>query len=142
MQIKFMRAGRLPGTDIYRDIHRYGRIATTATEIADVRIFRFDSPLMFINVELFRRRLYNDCRSTRAPARTSVVDRRHLYRRGAQTGQSELSTTHEFDTRAAFEAFAYQLSGDETKNAEPPALLYHPRLFRFQLHRHLRDHNT
>jgi hypothetical protein len=29
--------------------------------VADVRIFRFDSPLMFINAELFHRRVYAEC---------------------------------------------------------------------------------
>ncbi len=56
-------AGRLPGTDIYRDIHRYERIPTAAYD--HIRIYRFDAPLMFINVELFRDRLYDDCMHVR-----------------------------------------------------------------------------
>jgi hypothetical protein len=39
--------------------------------VADVRIFRFDSPLMFINAELFHRRLYAECKCTLFPLVTN-----------------------------------------------------------------------
>ncbi|VDM46130.1 unnamed protein product [Toxocara canis] len=41
---------RLEGTDEYRDTGRYGRV----TDIDSVRIFRFDAPLLFTNVDHFR----------------------------------------------------------------------------------------
>jgi len=59
-RVHSMRVGRLPGTDIYRDIRRYERVLTTSVD--RIHIYRFDAPLMFINVELFRDRLYSDCK--------------------------------------------------------------------------------
>ncbi|VDK42037.1 unnamed protein product [Anisakis simplex] len=41
---------RLEGTDDYRDTGRYGRV----TDIDHIRIFRFDAPLLFTNVDHFR----------------------------------------------------------------------------------------
>jgi MFS superfamily sulfate permease-like transporter len=55
--------GLLPGTDIYSDLERHRHIRA----IDGVRIFRFDAPLMFINTELFRRRLYEECKYTYCP---------------------------------------------------------------------------
>uniref|UniRef100_A0AC35FTT3 STAS domain-containing protein n=1 Tax=Panagrolaimus sp. PS1159 TaxID=55785 RepID=A0AC35FTT3_9BILA len=42
---------QLSGTEEYRDVGRYGRVS----EIDGVKIFRFDAPLLFINVEHFSR---------------------------------------------------------------------------------------
>jgi MFS superfamily sulfate permease-like transporter len=57
--MKTINTGLLPGTDIYSDLKRHKRI----TAVNGVRIFRFDAPLMFINTELFRQRLYEECKS-------------------------------------------------------------------------------
>jgi MFS superfamily sulfate permease-like transporter len=51
--------GRLPDTDIYENLRRHAKIM----RVGGVRIFRFDAPLMFINVDLFRERLYDKCRN-------------------------------------------------------------------------------
>ena len=65
--------GQLPGTDIYRDLRRYNQVVP----IANVKIFRFDSPLMFINAELFRRRLYEECGIDLEQARRWVNEKFH-----------------------------------------------------------------
>ncbi len=41
--------GRIPGTSIYRNVHRY-----KTEDEPDVLVFRFDSPLHFANAEYFR----------------------------------------------------------------------------------------
>ncbi|KRZ21523.1 Prestin [Trichinella pseudospiralis] len=46
--------GRIPKTEIYRGLNAYAK----AEEIPGVKIYRFDSPLFFANVEIFRQRLY------------------------------------------------------------------------------------
>ncbi|KRZ57052.1 Prestin [Trichinella nativa] len=46
--------GRIPKTELYRGLNAYAK----AEEIPGVKIYRFDSPLFFANVENFRQRLY------------------------------------------------------------------------------------
>ncbi|KRZ15482.1 Prestin [Trichinella zimbabwensis] len=46
--------GRIPKTELYRGLNAYAK----AEEIPGVKIYRFDSPLFFANVEIFRQRLY------------------------------------------------------------------------------------
>nr|7V73_A Chain A, Prestin [Homo sapiens]7V74_A Chain A, prestin [Homo sapiens]7V75_A Chain A, prestin [Homo sapiens] len=45
--------GRIPGTDIYRDVKQYPE----AEEVPGVKIFRIDSPIYFANSEYFKERL-------------------------------------------------------------------------------------
>jgi MFS superfamily sulfate permease-like transporter len=51
--------GRLPHSDIYRDMSRY----QSATVVDGVRVLRFDSPLLFTNIEAFKQRAHEliDC---------------------------------------------------------------------------------
>uniref|UniRef100_A0A914XGG2 STAS domain-containing protein n=1 Tax=Plectus sambesii TaxID=2011161 RepID=A0A914XGG2_9BILA len=46
--------GKLPGTGDYRDLERYDH----AAEVGGVRIFRFEGPLLFTNVERFKRSVH------------------------------------------------------------------------------------
>ncbi|KRY89761.1 Prestin [Trichinella pseudospiralis] len=58
--------GRIPKTEIYRGLNAYAKVYVCfllmailqAEEIPGVKIYRFDSPLFFANVEIFRQRLY------------------------------------------------------------------------------------
>uniref|UniRef100_A0A1I7Z945 STAS domain-containing protein n=1 Tax=Steinernema glaseri TaxID=37863 RepID=A0A1I7Z945_9BILA len=47
---RFRMLSRLNGTEDYRDIGRYGRVLN----LESIRVFRFDAPLLFTNVEHFR----------------------------------------------------------------------------------------
>lgn len=49
-----MVLGRLPHSDLYRDITRYN----SANVVEGVRILRFDSPLLFTNIENFKKRAH------------------------------------------------------------------------------------
>uniref|UniRef100_A0A914XM08 STAS domain-containing protein n=1 Tax=Plectus sambesii TaxID=2011161 RepID=A0A914XM08_9BILA len=44
--------GRLPNSDLYRDATRFG----TVDLLNGVRVFRFDAPLLFANIDLFKKR--------------------------------------------------------------------------------------
>lgn len=45
--------GRIPGTSVYRNIHRY-----ETDQQKDVLIFRFDAPIHFANAEYFKEQVY------------------------------------------------------------------------------------
>uniref|UniRef100_A0A914WW38 STAS domain-containing protein n=1 Tax=Plectus sambesii TaxID=2011161 RepID=A0A914WW38_9BILA len=50
--------GQLPDTMLYRDVAQYD----SAVEVAGIRVVRFDSPLLFNNVELFKRVVHKAAR--------------------------------------------------------------------------------
>uniref|UniRef100_A0A914WQB0 STAS domain-containing protein n=1 Tax=Plectus sambesii TaxID=2011161 RepID=A0A914WQB0_9BILA len=51
---KTVELGRLPHSDLYRDVTRYN----AADLVEGVRVMRFDSPLLFTNIEIFKRRAH------------------------------------------------------------------------------------